>query len=278
MPSESPSNTPHVSTAAPIDQPRTGLRHIIMHTQLCGRHQRGSMLVVAISSVLVATLMLGFVVNFSHWQEQKNLIADVAEVVADAGIRNQLTYRAASNPPTNEMIDAMVVEQDLLARLHQLDIGYEFGLTQGTTYISRGGDPDPATEPFNTMRVEVCTPLNDITGNFNLPSGKTCIYAESRFDLDAIDDCRCDHVVCPDSSYHNPLNKSLCMLGCTVGSLLGAAVNTVFDVLFSGLSTSLGNLLIALDCVLETLVISVNKLVEWVLGDDSVQLTYTRYT
>jgi hypothetical protein len=61
------------------------------------------------------------------------------------------------------------------------------------------------------------------------------------------------------------------MLGCTVGSLLGAVLNLLFTL-------SLSDLIIALDCILDTLVISVNTVVEWVLGTDAIKLTYTRYT
>jgi len=242
------------------------------YADIAGQRQRGSMLVLGISTLFIAILLLGFVVNYGYWNFKKSLIADVASAVAEAGIRNQLTYRAASAPPTKVMVDEIVAEQELIEQLNDLGIGYEFGLTEDGVYTSRGGDPDPTIQPFNTMRVQVCTPLDDITGSFVLLDRETCVYAEAQFEVN--NDCYCNHVVCPNSKYSGPLaglNKGLCMLGCTVGSLLGAVLNLLFTL-------SLSDLVIALDCILDTLVISVNTVVEWVLGTNAIKLTYTRYT
>jgi hypothetical protein len=235
---------------------------------VAGHRQRGSMLVLGLGTLLFTILLLGFVVNYGHWNYKKSLIADVASAIAEAGIRNQLTYRAASEPPTDAMVEEMVAEQELIEQLNELGIGYEFGLTEDGVYTSRGSDPDPAIQPFNTMRVQVCTPLDDITGSFVLLDRETCVYAEAQFEVN--NDCFCNHVVCPNSKYSG-LGKGLCMLGCTVGSLLGAVLNLLFTL-------SLSDLIIALDCILDTLVISVNTVVEWVLGTDAIKLTYTRYT
>lgn len=239
---------------------------------VAGHRQRGSMLVLGISTLVITILLLGFVVNYGYWNYKKSLITDVASAVAEIGIRNQLTYRAASAPPTNVMVDEIVAEQDLIEQLNELGIGYEFGLTEAGVYTSQGGDPDPATQPFNTMRVQVCTPLDDITGSFVLLDRETCVYAEAQFEVN--NDCYCNHVACPNSKYSGPLaglNKGVCMLGCTVSSLLSAVVHLLFTL-------SLSDLIIALDCILDTLVISVNSIVEWVLGTDAIKLTYTRYT
>jgi hypothetical protein len=223
---------------------------------------------MALAVLVVCILLLGFGVNLGFWSYKKVVVADAAEAIVKAAIKNQLTYREAGNPSTRSMIDDMVADLALADRLHTVTIGYEFGVDDGSGFVSVGGDPDPKTTPFNAVRLQLCTPLDDITGSFTLGNEEACVQAEASFTVS--NDCRCNYMVCPTTEYSG-LGRTLCLLGCVVGSALRGVLELLFTL-------NLAQLLIALDCVLDSLVVSLNTTFVWLLGPEAAQLEYHRYT
>lgn len=227
------------------------------------RQQRGSVVVLALLALTTVVVLFALGVSVSFWMFKRGLVTDAAEAIAPPALRNQMTYRRMGNPNTETMIEEMAAEARLQERLHDVIIGVEFGYDDGSGFVPVGRNPNPATTAFNVARVQVCTPLDDVTGTFQLGEDRfTCAVATAR--VPVTEDCYCNHAVC--ASYHG-LAKVTCLLGCTLGYTLSGLLHTLFTL-------DLGQLLDALDCVFESLVMTVDSTVTWVLGPDIIRIEY----
>jgi hypothetical protein len=283
---------------------------------VAGHRQRGSMLVLGISTLLFTILLLGFVVNYGHWQYKKTMVADAAEALAKPILKNQMIYREMQKtdpdyPDTEALVDQIIGEEI------QPPFGAtaEFNFWRGEEEEEPefvGEDPDPSVESerFNIARVEVCTPLDDISGLFTLADNEICMTAEA---LIPEERCVCDgplsslvdtEVIEPlknfldglvDALTCNALIKTGCKkTGTFLNEILDQGTALVCDVEHTAdetvrfVSTLLNAveegdvdsvdttpLLEAVDCLLEETVVTVDKALVGVLGPDVIRVTYT---
>lgn len=276
---------------------------------VAGQRQRGSMLVLGISTLVITVLLLGFVVNYGHWQYQKTMVADAAEALAKPILKNQMIYREMGYPDTEALVEQIIGEEIQ----PPFGVTAEFNFWRGEEgeepeYVAEDPDPSVESERFNIARVEVCTPLDDISGLFTLADNEICMTAQAFIPdeeclcegslstlvdnvvisplkkvLDGLKDTTCKllGIGCPKAgSFLNDILDQGTALVCDVEHTADETLRFVSTLLHAAEEGDLGSvnttpLLEAVDCLLVETVVTVDKALVGVLGPDVIRVTYT---
>ena len=262
------------------------------------QRQHGNMLVLGASALVICVLLLAVGINLGFWSYKKVMVADAAEALAKPIFRSQIVDRANTEAMVRDIVTS---DLELDRRLHDVRVEYVFSRGSAASgWTQLGRNPNPADDPFNRVEVLVCTTMTDVTGLFTLPEAEgggprqICQLGEAR--IEEPPDCLCTGALSSVlDSLVGALRSLLCIIPllcgvveklnpvldagldavCNLEATLESAVRFLANLLQEGLSAGdLQKVLDAVDCLLKSVVVTVDTTLVTVLGENAIRIEY----